>query len=205
MFNRFLPKKSKFFDLLSELVGHVLDSAKLFQEMYVKNENIAEYSSQIHIIENVCDDLTHKIINELNENFITPIDREDIHALVNRLDDIIDTIDTTALRTKMYKLKTPLAYSKQLSDILLIQTTVLADVINQIHDAKQTTEKIVQVRHLETEGDVLFREAIVSLFDTETDVVELIKKKELLENIEKAVDKCQNAATVVEGILIKNL
>jgi len=173
--------------------------------MFDKNENIAEYSSRIHIIENQCDELTHQVISELNDTFITPIDREDIYALANSLDDIVDATDTIASRTNMYKLKTPVAFGAQLSDILLIQVTVLASLVRNIQDPKQTTDKIVQVKNLETEGDMVFREAITNLFETEKDIVELIKKKEILENIERSVDKCQNSATVIEGILIKNL
>jgi uncharacterized protein Yka (UPF0111/DUF47 family) len=181
------------------------EAAKLLDEMFDKNESFAEYSSSIHIIENKCDELSHQVISELNDTFITPIDREDIFALVNSLDDIVDAIDTTASRLSMYKIKTPLQFGPQLTDILFIQAGVLHDVIKHLQFPKQTTDKIVHVKHLETEGDIVFKDAILNLFEDEKDVVELIKKKEILENIEKAVDKCQNAATVVEGILIKNM
>jgi uncharacterized protein Yka (UPF0111/DUF47 family) len=205
MLKRFFPKKNKFFDILIELSVNVLEAVRLLKEMFDKNENIAEYSSRIHIIENKCDELTHQVISELNDTFITPIDREDIYALVNSLDDIVDRTDTIASRVNIYKLKTPVSFGSQLSDILLIQATVLASLVKNIQDPKQTTEKIVQVKNLETEGDMVFKESIVNLFESEKDVIELIKKKEILENIEKAVDRCQNVATVIEGILIKNL
>lgn len=205
MFKNIFPKKNKFFDILIELSINVLEAVRLLKEMFDKNENIAEYSSRIHIIENQCDELTHQVISELNDTFVTPIDREDIYALVNSLDDIVDIADTIASRTNMYKLKTPLSFGAQLSDILLIQVTVLASLVRNIQDPKQTTDKIVQVKNLETEGDMVFREALTNLFETEKDIVELIKKKELLENIERGVDRCQNSATVIEGILIKNL
>jgi uncharacterized protein len=205
MFKRFLPKQNKFFDLLIDVTAHMHEAAKLLDEMFDKNESLADYSSRIHIIENKCDELGHQIINELNDTFITPIDREDIYALVNSLDDIVDTIDTVAARMSMYKLKTPLQFGPQLTDILFIQVGVLNDVVKNLQDPKQTIDKIVHVKHLETEGDIVFKDAILNLFEDEKDVVELIKKKEILEIIEKAVDKCQNAATVVEGILIKNM
>jgi uncharacterized protein Yka (UPF0111/DUF47 family) len=205
MFKRFLPKQNKFFDILIELTESVLESAKMLDEMIDKNENFAEYASKIHFMENRCDDLTHQVISDLNDTFITPIDREDIFALVNSLDDIVDTIDTIAQRLHMYKLKTPLQFGPQLSDILLIQTGVLNDVIKDLQNPKQTTDKIVHVKHLETEGDIVFKDALLNLFEAETNVIELIKKKEILEIIERAVDKCQNAATVIEGILIKNM
>jgi uncharacterized protein Yka (UPF0111/DUF47 family) len=205
MFKRFLPKQNNFFGILNELATNVLESARLLNEMFGKHENYAEYSSRIHILENRCDDLTHKVISDLNDTFITPIDREDIYSLVNSLDDIIDTIDTVGSRLYMYKLKTQLQFGSQLSDILLVQTGVLNDVIRHIQDPKQTTEKIVQVKTLETEGDIVFKDALLNLFEDETDPIQLIKKKEILEIIERAIDKCHHSATVVEGILIKNM
>jgi len=205
MFKRFLPKQNKFFDILIEISEKVLESAMLLKEMFDTNDNISEYSSRIHILENKCDDLTHKVISELNDTFVTPIDREDIYALVNSLDDIVDSIDTIGSRTTIYKLKNPLPFSSQLCDILLLQASVIAEVIRHIQDPKQTTDKIVHVKHLETEGDIMFRDAVEHLFENEKDVIELIKQKELLEYIERAIDKCHHAATVVEGILIKNM
>ena len=205
MFKRFFPKQNKFFEILIELTETMLETAHLLNDMFGKNDNFAEYASKIHILENKCDDLTHQVINDLNDSFITPIDREDIYALVNSLDDIVDTIDTIALRMYMYKLKTQLHFGLQLSDILLIQAGVINDVIKNLQNPKQPTDKIVQVKHLETEGDIVFKDALLNLFEVEKDVVELIKKKEILEIIERAIDKCHNAASVVEGILIKNM
>lgn len=205
MLKRFLPKQNKFFDLLREISENMRESARLLNEMFDKHDGISEYSSSIHIIENKCDELTHKIINELNETFITPIDREDIYSLVNSLDDIVDSIDTIGSRTTIYKLKNPLPFSPQMSEILQLQANVIADVMKHIHDTKMTTDKITQVKHLETEGDIMFRDAIEHLFENEKDAIELIKKKEILEYIERAIDKCHHAATVVEGILIKNM
>lgn len=205
MFKRFLPKQNNFFEILNELAESVLEAGKMLDEMMDKQDNFAEYSHKIHFIENRCDDLTHQVISDLNDTFITPIDREDIFALVNSMDDIVDTIDTIASRMSMYKLKSKLQFGPQLTDILLIQTDVLFDVVKNLQNPKQTTEKIVQVKTLETEGDIVFKDALLDLFENEKDVVELIKKKEILEIIERAVDKCQNAATVIEGILIKNM
>lgn len=205
MFKKFLPKQNNFFDLLIELTSSVNEAAKLLDEMMDKHENFPEYSSKIHFIENRCDDISHKIINALNDTFITPIDREDIFALANSLDDIVDTIDTIASRMNMYKMKSNLQFAPQLTDILSLQTGLLNDVIKHIQEPKQTTDKIVQVKTLETEGDVVFKNALLNLFENEVDFKELIKKKEILEIIERAIDKCQNAATVTEGILIKNM
>jgi uncharacterized protein Yka (UPF0111/DUF47 family) len=205
MFKRFLPKQRKFFEILTELSSNILEAARLLNEMLVKHGDTAEYSSKIHLIENKCDDLTHKVISELNETFITPIDREDIYALTNSLDDIIDSINALAIRVHYYKIKKRIPFGDQLSDILLQQVKILAEVIKDLRDFDGIFEKLVAIRNLETEGDVMFREAVMHLFENEQDIKELIKQKEFLENIERAVDKCQSATIVVEGILIKNI
>lgn len=131
MFKKFLPKQNNFFELLIELTASVNEAAKLLDEMMDVHRNFPEYSSKIHFIENRCDDISHKIINALNDTFITPIDREDIFALANSLDDIVDTIDTIASRMNMYKMKTNLQFAPQLTDILILQTGLLNDVIKK--------------------------------------------------------------------------
>jgi predicted phosphate transport protein (TIGR00153 family) len=172
--------------------------------MLVKWENKTEYASQIHILEHKCDDLTHTVIRELNETFITPIDREDIHQLANSLDNIMDSIDAVASRVHLYKVKNPIEFSHQLCDILKMQMKLINEIIINFEEPVDAFNKLVSVRNYETEGDKVFREAISKLFEKETDIVELIKKKELLELMEKAIDRCQTVTTVIEGIFIKN-
>lgn len=205
MFRKFLPKQPKFFELLTELAGSVYDASKILQEMLIKNDRTGEYSSELHILENKCDDLTHTINNELNETFVTPIDREDIHALANSLDNIMDTMDTIGTRMNIYKIKSAIPYAHQLTEILLSQTKLLSEVVSSLKNHKDTMNKIISIRDLETQGDSVFRDAIANLFENEKDVFELIKKKEILENVEKAVDNCQTATLIMEAVLIKNV
>lgn len=205
MFKKFLPKKDRFFELIHQLCNNTHESAVMLHDMMVKHENLADYASKIDILENKCDELTHTIINELNETFITPIDREDIHALANSLDNIIDRIDSIATRTSIYKIKSPVQFGEQLSDILLSQVMLLEEVTEDLKDYKTIFPKLISIRNLETQGDNIFRQAITNLFDNEPDVLEVIKKKEILENIEAAIDDCQTATIVIEGILIKNI
>ena len=202
--NKFIPRSLKFYDLLSEITEHTLDATQLLNEMLVKWENKTEYASKIHLLEHKCDDLTHKVIKELNETFITPIDREDIHELTNSLDNIIDSIDAVASRVHLYKVKNPIEFSPQLCDILKTQMKLIDEVIKDFEEPVNSFDKLVAIRNYETEGDKIFRDAISKLFDKETDIVELIKKKEILELMEKAVDRCQTVTIVMEGILIKN-
>jgi predicted phosphate transport protein (TIGR00153 family) len=206
MLKRFLPKQPKFFEFLNSLAGYSFEVAKLLDRITASPESLDELAAEIHIIENKCDEISHMINNELNDTFVTPIDREDIFAITNALDDVVDGIDRVASKLKMYRLKTPLKFGHQLSAVLLSQTELLSDAIKLMpNNFKDTMSKLVSIRNLETEGDSIFRDSITYLFENEPDVIEIIKKKEILENYEKAVDKCQTATLAIEGALIKNV
>jgi len=202
--SKFVPKTTKFYELLTGIAKNTLDGANLLHELLINWENHGEYSSRIHILEHKCDDLTHQVVHELNETFITPIDREDIHSLVNSLDNIMDCIDVIASRIHLYKVKNPIEFSPQLCDILLMQMKLIVEVMEVFEEPVNVNEKLVSIKNYESEGDNIFREAISNLFENEKDIVELIKKKEILELMEKAVDRCQTVTIVIEGILIKN-
>jgi uncharacterized protein len=205
MFQKFLPKDKKFFELSTELSENILAGAKLLNEMLVKFDNFGEYTSKISLIEHKCDEIIHNIVHELNETFITPIDREDIFSLADSLDNIIDSIDVIANRIYIYKVKNPIEYGPQLSEIILRQAMILKEIVPNIVSSKESLGKLTSVKKLETEGDVIFRQAVSQLFENEKDAIELIKKKEILEILEKAIDRGQRVAVVVEGIIIKNL
>jgi uncharacterized protein len=202
---KFIPKTVKFFDLLAELSDNILKSSELIQNMITKWDSLSEYSSEIHLLEHRSDDLTHKIVSELNETFITPIDREDIHLLVNSLDNIIDCIDVIANRIHLYKIKKHIEFGSQMTDILNMQTKLISEVIHNFEKDKNVTDKLTAIRNYETQGDVIFQKALSHLFEFESDAIELIKKKEILELMEKSLDRCQTVAIVIEGILIKNV
>jgi predicted phosphate transport protein (TIGR00153 family) len=205
MFKKFLPKNKKFFELSSELSNNILEGAKLLNEMLVKFENFGEYTSKISMIEHKCDGIIHQIVNELNETFITPIDREDIFSLADGLDNVMDSLDVIANRIFIYKVKNPIEYGPQLSEIILRQAEILKDIVPGLSEAKDTLSKLISIKKLETEGDVIFRQAISQLFENEKDPIELIKKKEILEILEKAIDRCNSVGIIIEGIIIKNV
>lgn len=201
---KFVPKTPKFFELLANLSDNILKGSELMQEMMTKWDNLSEYSSEIHLIEHRCDDFTHNIVNELNETFITPIDREDIHYLVNALDNVIDSIDVIANRIHLYKVKNRIEFGTQMTDILNLQIKLISEVVHNFEDDKDMTSKLTAIRNYETQGDVIFQKALAHIFEYENDCIELIKKKELIELMEKAIDRCQTVAIVIEGIIIKN-
>lgn len=201
---KFIPKDVKFYDLLAEISDNALEASVLLQKLLSSWDGISDYASKIHLLEHKCDDMTHKIINELNETFITPIDREDIHSFVNSLDNIIDSIDVIASRINLYKVKKPIEFGEQLSEILNLQIKLISEILHKFEDDKAIHQKLVTIRDYETQGDNVFRSAISNLFENENDTKELIKIKEILELMEKAIDRCQTVTIVIEGILIKN-
>jgi predicted phosphate transport protein (TIGR00153 family) len=205
MLKKFLPKDKTFFNLTSELSDKILDGAKLLHEMFVKFDNFEYYSQKINDIERQCDAIVHKIVNELNETFVTPIDREDLYELANNLDNIIDSMYVIANRIHLYKVKNPVEFGPKLSAIILKQTELLKEIVPNVTVSKESLEKIVAIKQHEIEGDMVFRDALEKLFDTEKDAIELIKKKEILEVLEKAVDRCHKAGVTIEAIIIKNV
>jgi uncharacterized protein len=205
MFKKILPKEKKFFEFLGEIANHILEAATLLNEMLVKFESIGEYQSKIRMIEHKADEVSHRISKELNETFITPIDREDIFQLVHTLDNVVDSIDVIASRIFLYKVKNPVEFGPQLSEILLSQAKIIVEAVKDLDDYKAMEKKLDAIHKLESQGDTTFQQAIALLFENEKDAVELIKKKEILEILEKAIDRAQRIAIVLGGILVKNI
>jgi|WetSurMetagenome_2_1015567.scaffolds.fasta_scaffold190048_2 uncharacterized protein len=205
MFKKILPKEKKFFEFLGGLANYILEAATLLNEMLIKFESIGDYQSKIRMIEHKADEVSHRISKELNETFITPIDREDIFQLVHTLDNVVDSIDVIASRIFLYKVKYPIEFGPQLSELLLSQAKIIVEAVKDLDDYKEMEKKLDAIHKLESQGDSIFQQAIALLFENEKDAIELIKKKEILEILEKAIDRAQRIAIVLGGILVKNI
>jgi predicted phosphate transport protein (TIGR00153 family) len=169
-------------------------------------ENPAQSQRQIKELEHKGDSITHEIINKLNKTFITPLDREDIYALASKLDDILDLIDASAARVIMYNVETILPEAQSLGFIILQSCHAVDKAVAML--GKKTNEQIfeacVEINALENEADRVSREAISRLFDEEKDPIQLIKWKEIFETLERATDKCEDAANILESVVVKN-
>jgi predicted phosphate transport protein (TIGR00153 family) len=162
---------------------------------------------QIKALENDGDRITHETIDALNKTFITPIDREDIHALITTLDDVLDLIDAAAHRLMLYRITRPtpelVAIAVQLvKPVETIKEALL--LLDNMKNARKILDLCVEVNRLENEADSLHRIAIGNLFDHEKDPISVMKLKEIYENLEHATDRCEDVANVIEGIVIKN-
>jgi hypothetical protein len=204
-----MPKNALFFDLFSEDTSNLVDQAKVFNQMFqlTDPEEIAKSIRQIRDFEQKGDDITHKIFMELSDNFITPFDREDIHALATSIDDIADFINGCATRIQLYNVQQFSKTMELMSEVLLKQVIEIDAAIYDLRSMKnvqRVREAIVRINSLENHADDLFDESIARLFAEASDPLELIKTKEVLSSLETATDKCEDVANVLESILVKN-
>lgn len=201
-----IPKEEKFFQLFKEMTTNIIEGAKLLKDMLDNFENPAESQRKIKDVEHKGDSITHQIIQRLNKTFVTPLDREDIYALASKLDDIIDLIDASASRVIMYNVETIPSEAKSLGFIILQSCIAVDKGVSML--GQKSNEKIfescIEINALENEADRLSREAISRLFDEEKDPIQLLKWKEIYETLERATDKCEDAANILESVVVKN-
>ena len=204
---RLIPREEKFFDLFKAQAANVVEGAQALKNLLEDYTDIDQKRMKIEKIESHGDEITHKIIEKLNTTFITPMDREDIHALASALDDILDYINATAQRLQLYAVKSITDNAIELANIVLRaaeETEALTVNMENLRDVKSMKARWIEVNRLENEGDIVSRNAIASLFHSEKDPIEVIKWKELYEHLETAIDKCEDAANIVESVTLKN-
>jgi uncharacterized protein len=201
---RLVPHEAKFFELFAELSGYLTEGAKLLRAILEDARDLDMRVEQVQAIEHKGDRATHAIITKLNQSFITPFDREDIHKLASSLDDVLDFTNAAATRLAMYKITEPPPPAAELAGIIVLQSEELARGVSLLEKNGAAMKHCEEVNRLEDEADHLSRKAIAGLFDTETDPIKLIKIKELYEVLEMATDKAEDAANVIEAIVLKS-
>ncbi len=204
---RLIPREEKFFDLFNQQAENVLEGARLMKDMLEDYTDIKQKRMRVEKAESVGDEICHGIMAKLNTTFITPMDREDIHALSSAMDDILDFVNATAQRMDLYKVMTVKPEAKLLANVIVRASEELCALtasLNNMKNVKSMKERWIEVNRLENEGDNVSRAAIAGLFENEKDPIEVIKWKEIYEHLETAVDKCEDAANVVEAVVLKN-
>lgn len=201
---RLLPVEPKFFDLFETQAATVLEAARALQEMAHHYDHIPEKAQHIKEIESRGDSITHAIIDNLNRTFITPFDREDIHALASALDDVLDNIEGVSSRFALFQIKSITPESVHLISIIEKSCLAIQDAVKHLRDFKRVQEYCVQINQLENEADHISRASTARLFDDAADFRELIKWKELYGRLEATTDDCEDVANILEGIVVKN-
>lgn len=200
-----IPKEEKFFAMFKEMAANIIEGARLLKDMLDNYDDPQGSQRKIKEIEHKGDAITHEIIQKLNKSFVTPLDREDIYALSAALDDMIDLIDASAVRFIMYNVEKPTPEAKELAFIILQSCETVAKAVDHLGGKfEHIAEHCVQVNALENEADRVCREAVSRLFDEEKDPIQLIKWKEIYETLERATDKCEDAANILESVVVKN-
>ncbi len=203
----FLPKNQDFIGLFDKASANVVQGVTLFREML---NHPGEYSPQVERlkqIEHDGDRIAHQTFESLNTSFITPFDREDIHTLISRIDDILDATDAAAQRLVLYRINEVPRYLIRLADSLVLSAGEVRKAVVALQDRRKHEEALdacVEVNRLENDADVLHREALADLFANVPDAVTIVKLKDLYAFLEEATDRCEDVANVIETIIIKS-
>jgi predicted phosphate transport protein (TIGR00153 family) len=186
----------------------ISDAVSHLKKMVEKEDYSEENVKKIKELEQHCDTLSHEIIDILNETFITPIDREDIHKIVNEIDDIMDLINVVANRLYIYKIKTVKnTYFPEFLENITDAVNAVKNAVLSLKDIKKPRrilEYCIEINRLENSGDSIREKAIMELFEKEKNPIEIIKWKEIYEVLETVLDSCENLARTIEEVLVKN-
>ena len=208
IFGFFVPKDRKFFPLFIEAADNMVVASELLIKLMGENDLIQRevYIKQIREAEHKGDDITYKLLVELNGTFITPFDREDIHQLISTMDDVIDYIHTASTRVHFYKLPTFPEEFVKIADYIHAANKEIQMVLHRVKNASdflKFTDSCSKISDYESEVDYLYQEYLSNLFELETNAINLIKKRDILASLEKAIDKCDDVANVFSSIIVK--
>ena len=200
----FLPRDEKYFDRFTDMAVRIHESARILNGFFAGEAPVARVADQIKRLEHECDEISHEILRGIDRTFITPIDREDIHQLAVRLDDVIDLIDGTVRRLVLFKISEPTAVSRPLSQTIVQITAEMVEAVSALRKQKGVVEHCIRMKQLENQGDVAYHEAVASLFAGQIEPIEVIKWKDIYENMEGCIDQAEAVAHVLESVVLKH-
>jgi predicted phosphate transport protein (TIGR00153 family) len=208
VFGRLLPREMSFFEFFEQHAALTLEGAKAFRDLVSQGANVSVSAKRIKEIEHEADTVTHRCVEALHKTFITPIDRNDVHRLISRMDDILDAVEAAAERITLYEVSEMTPEVRELAHILVKAADKVAVALKGLRDMKHAQpimDACVDVNRLENEGDAILRIAVARLFrESKDDPITVIKWKEIYENLESATDRCEDVANIVEGIVLEN-
>ena len=201
---RLLPREEKFYGDFQALADELKRGASTLEEMLAPDRPIWDKADEIKEIEHQCDFLTHDILQRLNRTFVTPLDREDIHALARSLDDVMDAIDAAATLIRLYRLESVRFGAREQARIITASTLEVRLALGALEQRKGLITHAVEINRLENEADRMHQQAVSRLFDEERDPILVMKWKEALDFLEDATDRCEDVANVLEGVMVKH-
>ncbi|HEY8549260.1 MAG TPA: DUF47 family protein [Vicinamibacterales bacterium] len=201
---RLIPREEAFFEDFVKLAVEIQRAAGMFREMVAPEQPVWERAEQIHEIEHRCDAMTRGVLERLHRTFVTPLDREDIHALALSLDDVADSIDDVAGLLRLYRINEIRPGVRDLSIIIDKQSEQLVRAMEAMRDRHVVSACTAEIDRLEHDADILYRQAVEALFADERDPIAVIKWKEIYEYLEATTDRCEDVSNVLDGILLKH-
>ncbi len=204
---RLLPRDQRFFDLFTSVASLNVEAAKALRELFASGPDKRNYLvDTIKRLEHQADEITHELVTRLDKSFITPLDREDIHLLASRLDDVLDRIDGTTRRVAIFRAEAAPQGAVIMADVIVRATEQLLNGVKVLENGKAgvVIKSCIAVKRLEEEGDAAYAEWLGRLFDQEKDPIVLMKWKEIYDTLEKTLDQAEDVANVLESIAIKH-
>jgi len=206
MLKSFLPKEYSFFEYFEKHAKLTTEVCQQLQALTTTGQDISDRVAQIHDLEHQADDVTHECIDALHRTFITPIERTDILQLIKQLDDILDSIDAATSRIELYGIVQMRSEALELANVLV---QCMAEItggligLRNMKNSQKINEHCIAIHDLESKGDAILRSALIRLFQEDQPIL-IIKWKEIFERLEKAVDRCENVANIIEGVVISS-
>ncbi len=207
MFGRFLPRETSFFDFFEQHAELTIEGVKEFLSMVTTAANIPAKCRRISDIEHETDTITHRCVEALHKTFITPIDRDSIHRLITKMDDVMDYVEAAAERIELYELTTMTSDVRDLADVLYRSTLQVEQCVRGLRtlgDPHATLKLCIDINRLENEADAILRRSVARLFKEDNNVIHIIKWKEIYENLEAASDRCEDVANIIEGVILEH-
>ena len=200
---RLIPREESFFDLFEELAQKVQSGADALLDLLQNYSDLDRKAGRVLDIEHEGDELTHEVMHRLNTSFITPFDREDIHRLASNLDDVLDHIEATAEYLQLHKIEQPLPQMVAQAETLARAAKHTAEAMPNLRKMKNLETYWIEINRLENEGDRSYRRTIAELFSGDYKAMDVLKWKDIIEEIETAIDRLEDVANTIEGIVLK--
>jgi predicted phosphate transport protein (TIGR00153 family) len=204
---RLLPRETSYFDQFEQQGRKTVEGCQALLALMEHLDQAATRAGDIKRIEEECDTITHTVVASLHKTFITPLDRNDIHRLITKMDDVMDYVEATSERILLYEITAATPEMTALARNLLTCAERMLEAVAGLRDLKKAhvvLEKCVEINRLENEADALLRDAIARLFREEKNPIAVIKWKELYELLETATDRCEDVANIIEGVVLEN-
>lgn len=201
---RLIPTDEHFYTLLEGLASHVTAAASLLEDLFAVPDRASALIGEVKMVEYEADAIALEIVTRIDRSFITPFDREDIYLLSSALDDIVDLIDDIARAFVMYNVNQATDYARQFGDVIQRMAVQLHEVVSTLEKPAGIAPRLVEIHRLENEGDDLYHEAIGELFRGTPDPLRVIRWKDIYDKLEAAVDRCEQAANIIETVIIKH-